>query len=100
MVTDPQVGMDTAGRSSSGLSVVVPVYCSECILAELVERLRNTLNVLTQTYELILVNDCSPDGSWAAISALARQNSWIRPINLMRNYGQHNALLCGIRSAR
>jgi len=58
------------------------------------------LSPLTETCELILVNDSSPDGSWEVISGLAQQNSWIRPINLMRNYGQHNALLCGIRASQ
>jgi len=100
MTTDPQVAMNTGSWALSGLSVVIPVYGSERALPELVERLRSTLSELTQTYELVLVNDCSPDGSWETISALAKQHSWIRPINLMRNYGQHNALLCGIRDAQ
>jgi glycosyltransferase involved in cell wall biosynthesis len=82
------------------LSVVIPVYRSEAILAELVRRLEPVLASLTDQFELILVNDCSPDRSWDVISDLARQHDWIRPINLMRNYGQHNALLCGIRQAR
>jgi glycosyltransferase involved in cell wall biosynthesis len=100
MTTDPQVAMNTGSWAPSGLSIVIPVYGSERALPELVERLRSTLSELTQTYELVLVNDCSPDGSWGTISALAKQHSWIRPINLMRNYGQHNALLCGIRAAQ
>ena len=85
----------------SGLSLVVPVYRSEAILPDLVQRLSQTLPSLASEYELILVNDSSPDHSWDVISAiLLRQYSWIHPINLMRNYGQHNALLCGIRAAR
>jgi glycosyltransferase involved in cell wall biosynthesis len=83
-----------------GISVVVPVYRSEAILPELVQRLSQTLPPLAQHYELILVNDCSPDDGWTVITQLQRQFSWIRGINLMRNYGQHNALLCGIRAAR
>src|SRR5262249_1614329 len=51
-------------------------------------------------YEVVLINDSSPDRSWDVICQLAQQYSWIRAINLMRNYGQHNALLCGIRAAR
>jgi glycosyltransferase involved in cell wall biosynthesis len=82
-----------------GLSVVVPVYRSEGILPELVQRLEGILSRITSDYELILVNDCSPDGSWDVICQLARGYPWIHPINLMRNYGQHNALLCGIRAA-
>ena len=79
MMTDPQVAMDTGRWAPSGLSVVVPVYGSEQVLPGLVERLKNTLSSLTQFYELILVNDSSPDGSWETISALAQQHSWIRP---------------------
>jgi undecaprenyl-phosphate 4-deoxy-4-formamido-L-arabinose transferase len=84
----------------SGVSVVVPVYRGEAILPELVRRLGDVLGKVTRNYELILVNDCSPDGSWEVISQLQRQSAWIRGINLMRNYGQHNALLCGIRAAQ
>lgn len=82
-----------------GISVVVPVYQSEAILPELVQRLSQTLPPLAGEYELILVNDSSPDESSAVIGQLQRQFAWIRAINLMRNYGQHNALLCGIRAA-
>jgi glycosyltransferase involved in cell wall biosynthesis len=83
----------------SGVSVVVPVYRSEAILPELVRRVGDVLGKLSPTYELILVNDCSPDRSWEIICQLQLQYAWIRGINLMRNYGQHNALLCGIRAA-
>jgi glycosyltransferase involved in cell wall biosynthesis len=82
------------------LSVVVPVYRSESILPELVRRLEPVLSEIADQFELILVNDCSPDGSWDVICDLARGYSWIHTVNLMRNYGQHNALLCGIREAR
>ena len=83
-----------------GLSVVVPVYRSEAILPELVQRLEEVLARIASAYELVLVNDSSPDRSWDVICQLAERNSWIHPINLMRNYGQHNALLCGIRAAQ
>lgn len=82
------------------LSVVIPVYRSESMQPELVRRLESVLTATADRFELILVNDNSPDGSWEVISELARQYSWLRPINLMRNYGQHNALLCGIRAAQ
>jgi glycosyltransferase involved in cell wall biosynthesis len=84
----------------SGISVVVPVYRSEAILPELVQRLEKVLGRIASAYELVLVNDSSPDQSWDVICRLAERNSWIHPINLMRNYGQHNALLCGIRAAQ
>jgi glycosyltransferase involved in cell wall biosynthesis len=84
----------------SGLSVVVPVYRSEAILPELVQRLESVLSRITSDYELVLVNDSSPDRSWDVICELAERHSWIHPINLMRNYGQHNALLCGTRAVQ
>ncbi len=82
------------------LTVVIPVYNSEQLLPDLVERLRPVLAAAAGEYELILVNDGSRDRSWDAIRELAAENGWVRGINLMRNYGQHNALLCGIRAAR
>jgi glycosyltransferase involved in cell wall biosynthesis len=87
-------------RPLPGLSVVVPVYCSEAILPDLLHRLEDTLPAIASSYELVLVNDSSPDGSWNVICQLAQRYPWIHAINLMRNYGQHNALLCGIRAAR
>ena len=81
------------------LSVVVPVYNSEASLLPLVDRLEMALSALGVPYEAVLVNDGSRDRSWEIISDLAGERSWISGINLMRNYGQHNALLCGIRSA-
>lgn len=80
------------------LSVVVPVFNSEKSLRALVEALSSALP--DQDLELILVNDGSRDRSWDVICELVQEYSWIRGINLMRNYGQHNALLCGIRAAR
>jgi len=80
-------------------SVVIPVYCSEQTLDPLIERLAKVLPNVAESYEVVLVNDGSPDNSWAVIERLAGQYAWVRGINLMRNYGQHNATLCGIRAA-
>jgi len=85
---------------NSGISVVVPVYNSSEILPLLVERLAPVLRSQTTAFELILVNDGSADDSWKVIEALASENGWIHGINFMRNYGQHNALLCGTREAQ
>jgi glycosyltransferase involved in cell wall biosynthesis len=82
------------------LSIVVPVYNSEKSLPFLIDRLRQVLSPDTDTTEIILVNDGSRDSSWDVIRKLAAENTWVRGINLMRNCGQHNALLCGIRAAR
>lgn len=82
------------------LSVIVPVYYSEKILPELVGRLSRALPEITDDFEVILVNDGSRDQSWMVIEELKKSHDWLRGICLMRNYGQHNALLCGIRHAR
>lgn len=84
---------------TSNLSIVVPVFNSADSLVALSERLNVILPSLAPEYEVILVNDGSRDNSWEVITALKDTYDWILGINLMRNYGQHNALLCGIRAA-
>ncbi len=93
---------ESVGGLSRGasVSVVVPVYNSEPILADLIRRLAPALDALCPAYEVVLVNDGSSDRSWDVIRRLSSRHRWVRGINLMRNYGQHNALLCGIRAAR
>jgi undecaprenyl-phosphate 4-deoxy-4-formamido-L-arabinose transferase len=81
-------------------SAVVPVYNSATTLPDLVRELAVTLEAAALAYEVILVNDGSRDQSWEVICALARERPEVKGINLMRNFGQHNALLCGIRAAR
>ncbi|MBZ0235532.1 MAG: glycosyltransferase family 2 protein [Deltaproteobacteria bacterium] len=84
-----------------GLSVVIPCYRSEGSIGPLVERLRPVLEAQAPSaWEIILVDDASPDGTGEAVAALARTQPGVRAIALMRNYGQHPALLCGIRAAR
>jgi glycosyltransferase involved in cell wall biosynthesis len=82
------------------VSVVVPAYNSELSLPELVRRLQPVLDAAATDYELILVDDGSRDGTWRVIEGLARDHGWVRGVHLMRNYGQYNAVLCGIRLAR
>jgi undecaprenyl-phosphate 4-deoxy-4-formamido-L-arabinose transferase len=65
-----------------------------------VRRLEPVLETSASEYELILVDDGSSDGTWKVIEELAVRHSWVHGVRLMRNYGQHNALLCGIRRAR
>ncbi len=84
---------------SMDCSVVIPVYFGESTLEELINQLEQVLPTLFSNYEIILVNDGSRDASWEIISNLVKSHSRIRAFNLMRNYGQHNALLCGIRAA-
>ena len=84
------------------LSIIVPVYRSEKILAELVEEVRKSLDLLglTDQTELLLVNDASPDRSWQVISDLAKANDFVRGISLRRNFGQHSATMAGLNHAR
>ena len=82
------------------ISVVVPVYKGAETLDALVQRVGAVLPQVAERYELILVNDGSPDNSWEVIQRLARGQGWVRGVQLLRNYGQHNATLCGIRAAR
>lgn len=91
-----------ASRTTSlpSISVVVPVYNSENSLPELINRLESTLCAASSRFEVVLVNDGSRDRSWNVISQIAQDSDWVRGIDLMRNYGQHNALLCGIRMAK
>ena len=90
-----------SSRLKPGVSVVVPVYNSQKTLEELVRQVGAVLDGLGLDYEIILVNDGSRDQSWQEISRLCMSpQSRVRGINLMRNYGQHNALLCGVRKAR
>jgi undecaprenyl-phosphate 4-deoxy-4-formamido-L-arabinose transferase len=82
------------------LSIVVPVYRGEKLVEPLVKELVKTLPSFTKKYEVILVNDGSPDTSWDVIQRLAREHKNVKGIGLMRNYGQHNATLCGVRAAQ
>ncbi len=76
------------------------MFNSEASLRTLVERLAEVSRREAWDAEILLVNDGSRDGSWERIRELAAGNPAVRGLNLMRNYGQHNALLCGIRAAR
>ena len=83
-----------------GLTVIIPVYNSETLLPKTIEELTSELKSIGLSYEIILVNDCSHDDSWNVVSELASKHADIQGINLTKNCGQHNAILCGIRMAR
>jgi len=82
--------------SDINISVVIPVYRSEDCLDELVKRLNDVLSDLDKTYEIILVNDCSPDGSWKKITELCKVYKCLKGINLRRNFGQDCAIMAGL----
>lgn len=84
----------------NGVSVVVPVFNSEGTLSPLVDQLTTLFATTDTPFEIVLVNDGSNDRSWTVVQELAARHSHIRGFDLMRNFGQHNALLCGIRAAQ
>jgi glycosyltransferase involved in cell wall biosynthesis len=88
------------GPLTPGISVVVPVFNSEESLPSLIQRLGEVLARGGEPFEVVLVNDGSRDASWRVILELTGHVAFVRGIDLMRNYGQHNALLCGLRAAR
>lgn len=82
------------------ISVVAPAYgCAECI-PELHRRLTESLRLLTERYEIILVDDGSPSSDWEEISRLCKIDSQVRGIRLSRNYGQHFAITAGLDHTR
>jgi len=82
------------------LSVVVPVYgCRDC-LSDLHRRLTEQVAAITPDYELILVDDRSPDGSWTVLKALSEADPKVKAIRLSRNFGQHNAITAGLAASR
>ncbi|EGV19345.1 glycosyltransferase family 2 protein [Thiocapsa marina] len=81
------------------ISFVVPVYRSAESLAELYHRLLAEFGSTAAGFELIFVEDCGGDRSWHVIQQLAARDARVRGFQMSRNYGQHNALLCGIRAA-
>ena len=82
-------------------SIVVPVYNSSESVAELCRRLVRVFeDTIKESFEIILVNDGSRDNSWQMIEQLAARHASVKGLNLVRNYGQHNALLAGIREAQ
>jgi glycosyltransferase involved in cell wall biosynthesis len=87
-------------RMGRSLSVVIPIYRSVTILPELYRQLVNSLEAIGVPFEIVLVEDCGGDRSWDTIKTLASRDARVRGLRLSRNYGQHNALLCGIRAAR
>lgn len=81
-------------------SVVVPVYNSEQTLEDLVSELVDVLAQCSAAHEILLIDDGSTDGSWGVIEAIVATTAGVRAIRLTRNFGEHNAVLCGIRAAR
>lgn len=91
---------DFAGDSTIHLSVVSPVYGCKGCLRELVDQVAVSVVTVTGDFELILVDDASPDGAWAVIEELAAEYPWVRGFQLSRNFGQHAAIYAGLCQTR
>ena len=86
--------------SDAQLSVVVPVYkCADC-LTSLRDRLARVLEPIVPSFELLFVDDRSPDGSWEVLQALASRDHRVRAIRLSRNFGQHAAITAGLAASQ
>ena len=81
------------------ISIVIPVYRAEACLEELYRRLVATMERESLEFEIVFVEDCGGDRSWDLIRELAQSDARVRGLRMSRNFGQHSALLCGIRAA-
>ncbi|WP_228156466.1 glycosyltransferase family 2 protein [Arcobacter caeni] len=78
------------------ISIVTPIYGCCSSLNSLYERLNRTLSTITNDFEIIMVNDASPDNAWEGIKELALKDKRVKGINLSRNFGQHKAITAGL----
>ena len=86
--------------SNIKLSIVSPVYRAEKMVHMLVERIVKSVTTITEDFEIILVNDASPDASWSVIEYECAQDKRVKGINLSRNFGQHYAITAGLHYAK
>ena len=83
------------------VSFVIPCYRSEKTIGGVAAEIDAVMGGLPgYDYEIVLVNDCSPDGTFAVLRSLAENDARIRAVDLVKNFGQHAALMCGMRYAR
>ncbi|WP_291594808.1 glycosyltransferase family 2 protein [Bacteroides sp.] len=81
------------------ISIISPIYKAESIVEELVRQIIKNVEPLTHDFEIVLVNDASPDHSWMKIREICRKDSRVKGINLSRNFGQHYAITAGLTYA-
>ncbi|MCX6266777.1 MAG: glycosyltransferase family 2 protein [Bacteroidetes bacterium] len=87
-------------KNSTDISVVIPVYGCSTSLTELYLRLVKTLEPLVNSFEIIMVNDASPDDAWATIVKLSERDKRVKGFDLSRNFGQHYAISAGLTFAK
>lgn len=86
--------------NSPHISVVIPVYKCDVCIEELTSRLISTITTITDNFEIIFVDDSSPDNSWTIITQLGQKNNKIKGIKLSKNFGQHNAITAGLYATK
>ncbi len=94
------VGAGCDEEAATEISVVIPVYRSSAMLEALYGRLERALDKLGESWEVVFVEDASPDDSWRVLERLAARDPRVRAIRLMRNYGQQRAVLAGLAHSR
>ncbi|NBL65780.1 glycosyltransferase [Flavobacterium sp. NST-5] len=82
------------------ISIVSPIYKAENFVDQLVFEIEKTLNTLSVTYEIILVDDRSADNSWQKMKAISQRNDKVKSVRLSRNFGQHPAIMAGLSQAK
>lgn len=82
------------------ISIISPVYKAESLITELVRQIIENVEPLVADFEIILVNDASPDQSWQVISDICEKDKRVKGINLSRNFGQHYAITAGLSFAQ
>lgn len=89
------------GARMKKVSFVIPCYRSEHTVGHVVNEIEETMERMgSYDYEIVLVNDCSPDGTFGAIRELCKEKKYVKGINFARNFGQHAALMAGLRHAQ
>lgn len=87
------------GEVEMKISIVIPCYSSENTIENVVDEVITTLTTRDVEYEIVLVNDCSPDNVWEKIVRLSKENSNVKGICFPKNFGQHSALMAGYRAS-
>lgn len=82
------------------LSIISPIYKGEKMLYELVSRIESSVETFAKNYEIILVNDCSPDDSWTKMKEISSKDKKVKCLNLSRNFGQHYAITAGLLKSK
>ncbi|MCF7568966.1 glycosyltransferase family 2 protein [Sabulilitoribacter arenilitoris] len=87
-------------KATPRISFVSPVYKAEKILDELVFEIQKVMNNIDEPFEVILIDDRSPDNSWEVMQKISKQNSRVKSVRLSRNFGQHSAIMAGLSQAK